>query len=187
MFSTISKNRKESITQMRMIHVILWMLFQPVSLLSYYCNPTGELSLAHCLSLHPENISNCSLWTTQESITLSLFVVTMSCIFLDAFIFAHAGFLLLCTDFLQLKQAGATFHCSVWASHYEGFSYGGAQALGYQASVAAARGLSLWLKSSRALGQWLWYSGSVALQHVGSSRTRGQNSVPCTARWILNH
>ena len=35
--------------------------------------PLGSQS-AHCLSLHPENVSNCSLWTTQESITLSLFV-----------------------------------------------------------------------------------------------------------------
>ena len=39
-----------------------------------HCNPTGELSLTHCLSPHPQNVSNCSLWTTQESITLSLFV-----------------------------------------------------------------------------------------------------------------
>ena len=33
----------------------------------------------------------------------------------------------------------------------------------------------------------MWCTGLVALQHVGSSRTRAQTRVPCTGRWILNH
>ena len=33
----------------------------------------------------------------------------------------------------------------------------------------------------------LWLAGLVALQHVGSSRTRDQTRVPCIGRRILNH
>ena len=33
----------------------------------------------------------------------------------------------------------------------------------------------------------MWCTGLVALQHVGSSRTRDQTHVPCIARRILNH
>ena len=38
--------------------------------------------------------------------------------------------------------AGAILHCSAWASHCGGFSCCGVWALGMQASVVAARGLS---------------------------------------------
>ena len=31
------------------------------------------------------------------------------------------------------------------------------------------------------------FAGLVALQHVGSSRSRDQTCFPCTGRWILNH
>ena len=44
--------------------------------------------------------------------------------------------------FLQLWRAGATLRCGVWASHCGGFSCCGARALGAQASVVAACGLS---------------------------------------------
>ena len=37
---------------------------------------------------------------------------------------------------------GATLHCGVWASHCWGFSCCRAQALGAQASVAVAHGIS---------------------------------------------
>ena len=36
---------------------------------------------------------------------------------------------LLCVDFLQLRQAGATLRCGAWASHCGGFSCCRAQAL----------------------------------------------------------
>ena len=50
---------------------------------------------------------------------------------------------------LWLQQAGATPCCRVQASHCGGFSCCGAQALGVQASVIGACGLSSW--ASRAL------------------------------------
>ena len=44
--------------------------------------------------------------------------------------------------FLWLWRAGATLHCGAGASHCGGFSCHGAQALGVQASVVVAHGLS---------------------------------------------
>ena len=41
-----------------------------------------------------------------------------------------------------------------------------------------------------ALGEWaqqLWRTGLLALQHMGSSRTRDPTCVPCIGRRILNH
>ena len=35
--------------------------------------------------------------------------------------------------------------------------------------------------------QELWHEGLVALQHVGSSRTRARTCVPCIGRRIFNH
>ena len=58
------------------------------------------------------------------------------------FIFGCVGSSLLRVGFLQLWQAGATLHCSAQASHCGGFSCCRARALGVQASVVAARGLS---------------------------------------------
>ena len=39
----------------------------------------------------------------------------------------------------------------------------------------------------RSQAQWLWHRGLVAPQHVGSSQTRAQTSVPCISGWILIH
>ena len=58
------------------------------------------------------------------------------------FLFGCVGSSLLRAGFLQLQQVGATLHCGVRASHCGGFSCCGAQALGAQASVVAAHGLS---------------------------------------------
>ena len=104
------------------------------------------------------------------------------------FIFGRVGALLLHVGFLQLRGAGATLGRGARASHCSGFSCCGARALGAWASVVAARGLQqLWLVGSRAQAQQLWRTGSVAPQHVGSSRTRARTRVPCIGRWILNH
>ena len=62
-----------------------------------------------------------------------------------------------------------------------------AQALGVQASGVVAHGLRSC--GSQALECMLssWRTGLVALQHVGSSRTRDLAPVPCIGRRILNH
>ena len=58
------------------------------------------------------------------------------------FIFGCVGSSLLHMGFLQLWRAGATLHCGAQASHCSGFSCCGACALGTQASVVVAHGLS---------------------------------------------
>ena len=47
----------------------------------------------------------------------------------------------------------------------------------------------LWLQSSgsRVRAQQPWHTGSAALRHVRSSRTRDRTCVPCIARQILSH
>ena len=54
-------------------------------------------------------------------------------------------------------------------------------------SNCGAQPQQLWLVGSRVQAQQLWRMGLVALQHVGSSRTRAQTCVPCIGRRILNH
>ena len=58
------------------------------------------------------------------------------------FIFDCIGSSLLHAGFLQLWQAGVTLCCGARASHCGGFSCCGTWALGVQASVIVARGLS---------------------------------------------
>ena len=61
-------------------------------------------------------------------------------------------------------------HCRAWA-------------LGVQASVVVARGLS-------SCGSWALepqLAGLLSLQHVGSSRTKARTRVPFIGRQILNH
>ena len=60
-------------------------------------------------------------------------------------------------------------------------------------SLLRCAGFSLrWLlllqsTGSRVQAQYLWLTGLVALQHVGSSWTRDRTRVPCIGRQILNH
>ena len=67
---------------------------------------------------------------------------TIDFIYFYLFIFGCIGSLLLRAGFLQLWRVGATLHCGAWASHCGGFSCCGAWALGTQAPVVAAHGLS---------------------------------------------
>ena len=67
---------------------------------------------------------------------------------------------MLCAGFLELWQAGTSLCCSAWGSHCGGFSCCGARALGTQASVVVARGLSSC--GSRALEHRLSSSGKWA-------------------------
>ena len=76
------------------------------------------------------------------------------------FFFGCVGSSLLHTGFLQLQRVGATLYCSVQASHCSGFSCFRARALGTQASVVAAYGLSSC--GSRALERRLSSCGAQA-------------------------
>ena len=62
--------------------------------------------------------------------------------FIYLFIYGCVGTSLLHAGFLQLQRAGATLHCSEWASHCSGFSCCGVWALGLRASVVVAHGFS---------------------------------------------
>ena len=56
-----------------------------------------------------------------------------------------------------------------------------------QHRLQAHRLQQLWLADSRVQAQQLWRTGTAALQHVQSSRTRARTRVPRTGRRILNH
>ena len=84
------------------------------------------------------------------------------------FFFGCVGSSFLCEGFLQLRQAGATPHRGVRASHCRGLSCCRAQAPDAQA-------------------QQLWLTGLAAPRHVGSSRIGTRTHVPCIGRRILNH
>ena len=76
-------------------------------------------------------------------------------VFISLFICGCVGSSLLCAGFLQLRRVEATLRCGAGTSHCGGFSCCGAWALGAQASVVAACGLSS--------------CGSRALEHRRSS------------------
>ena len=93
-----------------------------------------------------------------------------------------------CVGFSLLGWAGATLHCSAWASHCGGFSCCRAQAPGTQAIAVAARGLRVWGSQAlehRLSGCAAW--AFVALQHVVSSWIRVRTLVFCFGRQILYH
>ena len=101
----------------------------------------------HC-SMHPPWHVNTSprelnfsvwIWGVQKAPFFFFFFINL---FTYLFIFGRTGSSLLHAGFLQLRQAGATLPCGARASHCGGFSCCKAQALGVQASVVAARGLS---------------------------------------------
>ena len=90
-----------------------------------------------------------------------------------------------CMGFLQLQQAGATLHCSAWASHCVTFLVAEHGLQGALDSVVAARGLSVcgFLGSSR--------TGSVAVAHgLSQSLACGifpdQESHPCLPHWQVD-
>ena len=115
------------------------------------------------------------------------FLFKLYFIYLFVCLFGCVGSSLLCTGFLQLWRAGATLHCSAWASHCSGFSCCRARALGVWASVVVAQAQQLWLAGSRAQAQQLWRTGLVAPRPVGSSWTRDRICVHCIGTWILNY
>ena len=72
-----------------------------------------------------------------------------------------------CVQASSCGEQGATLSCSARASHCNGFSCCGAQALGCSDPVVVVHRMS-------------------CLRHVGSSWTRDQTGVCCIGRWILN-
>ena len=77
-------------------------------------------------------------------------------------------------------------NCGAWVD-CGGFSCCRAQAVGAQASVVKAHGLSscgLWTLELRLE---LWHTGLVALWQIESSWTRDQSCVSCIGRQILIH
>ena len=93
--------------------------------------------------------------------------------FIHLFIFSYIGSLLLCEGFLQLQRAGATLHCSAWASHC---------GLSLLQSMGSRR---VNFSSCGTQAQQLWLTGLVAPWHMGSSRTRARTHVPCIGRRFL--
>ena len=74
--------------------------------------------------------------------SIFLFFILRELYYFYLFIFGCVGSSLLRAGFLQLRRAGATLRCGVWASHCGGFSCCRAQSLGVRASVVVACGLS---------------------------------------------
>ena len=120
------------------------------------------------LKLQLHACQNFSPYPIMSLILYCVFFFFNSFFFFYLFIFGCVGSLFLCEGFLQLRQAGATLHHGVRASHYRSLSCCGAQAPDAQA-------------------QQLWLTGLVAPRHVGSSQTRARTCVPCIGRQILNH
>ena len=87
--------------------------------------------------------SDGGLWLLQrESLNVHKKPSTFP-LFLKKFIYLFMAVLGLgCLGFLQLWRAGATLRCGAGASHCGGFSCCRARALGAQASVVVAHGLS---------------------------------------------
>ena len=79
----------------------------------------------------------------------------------------YLGSSLLHVGFLQLKQAGATLHCSTWAYHCVVFSCCRAQAPGVRA-------------------QYFWRTGLVASGQVASAQPRIELVSPALAGGLLS-
>ena len=93
-------------------------------------------------------------------------------LFIHLFIFGCVGSSLLCAGFLQQQRVAATLHCGEQASHWGGVSLWstGFRHMGFSSCGMQAQ--QLCLVGSRAQAQYLWLTGLVDPQHVGSSRTR---------------
>ena len=88
-------------------------------------------------------------------------------IFKNIFIYLFSAALSLCCC------AGAISSCTVWVSHYSGFSCCRSWALGCGGlSSCCMWAQQLWLAGSRMQAQLLWCMGLVAPWHMGSSWTK---------------
>ena len=100
------------------------------------------------------------------------------------FIFDCPGSSLLCGFFSSCGKRELLSSCSAWASHCSGFSCCRGQARGHAGfSSFSTWAQELWLPGSRAQAQYLWCTGLVALQHVGSSWIRDRTQVWSDSFW----
>ena len=100
-----------------------------------------------------------------KSETILKYFLSINYLFLFFFLFGCIGSSLLHAGFLQLWRAGATLHCSVWASHC------GVQALGVQASLVVACGL-------QSAGSVVVVHGLSCSAACGIFPDQGSNSCP---------
>ena len=90
-------------------------------------------------------------------------------------IFDYVESSLLCVGFLSLQWMGAAFCCGVQAAHCSDLSCCGARALGTQASVVAAHGLSN-------CGTWTYF-----VRSTWNSWTRLWTDMPCIGKRSFIH
>ena len=102
-------------------------------------------------------------------------------LFIYLFIYFWLCWVFLCMCFLSLSWARAILHCGTWASHCGGFSCCGAQALGAQASVGTAHGLSSC--GSQALEHGLSSCGTWPCCSKACGIFWGQGSNPYSLHW----
>ena len=94
--------------------------------------------------------------------------------FLFLFIFGCIG--LGCWLFLA---GGCSLVAVCWASRCSVFSL--------QSTGSGTRASAVLVQGSRAQAQWLWHTGPIAPQPVGSSPAKDRTCVPCIVRQIPNH
>ena len=127
----------------------------------------------------PNHVCFLSLWV--------YFFIYYTYIQFYLFIFDSVGSLLLLCHFSPVEVSGATLCRGAWAPHCSDFSCCGSRTPGH----AGCSSCSLWAQDVTpyfgAQAQWLWPTGSVALQHAGSSWTWDWTRVSCIGRWILYH
>ena len=106
------------------------------------------LGLRHCGYTVVPSLAGCELtchgWPCRVPLRFSTshFFFFNKFLFIYVFIFGCVGSSLLRAGFLELRREGTTLCCSARASHCGGFSCCRARALGPQASVVVAHGLS---------------------------------------------
>ena len=106
--------------------------------------------------------------------------------FIYLFIFGCAGSSLLCGLFSNCSEEELL--CCICGLLILVFSCCRIHALGSWASVIMVSGLSsCGSQTLQKKAKYLWHTGLVALQHVGSSWTRNRTHVSCTCRQILHH
>ena len=103
-------------------------------------------------------------------------------------VFGSAGSLWSCGLFSVCREQTLLSSGGAWASHWHGFSCCRAWALGCAGfSSCGFWAQWLWFLDSTEQAQELGHTGSVALQHVGSSWIRDRTGVSCIERRSLYH
>ena len=130
-------------------------LFLRLALLTLLSLAKSELG--YIPSLQPVLQTAFASWFLEKAVCIS-YMAEPTLVFF--FFFGRIRSSLLRAGFLYLQRVGATLHCSAWASHCGGFSCCSfscyrSWALGAQASVAVAHGLSCFAACGIFLDKWL--------------------------------